>query len=729
MNPTSPASFPHESLASAGPPRRRWPYWVGGVFLLLVLLVSLALLLLDPWLRTTLEKQVATQTQGRYRLQIGELHTSLWYRSVQLRNIRLRPAQAGSQWSQAKLPRLLADVPVLRITGIGLGALLRGSVVPIDSVVLAGARLRVLELPGKQPAGQPLHEQLPKHLDGLRIGYLGLLGWQVAYGPERLPLASVRQASFTAQDMLLTAAGAADSQRVGYAAAVAGQLTGAVGTVAEHRIRVGHAAYCTRRQQVALDSVRVWSLQNIQQQGAAIRVQLVLPRLLVSGVSSAELRRRHLRLDSVTLTRPWVTAALPLQPPPPLHEVVAPVLNYLEIAHLRVEQGQLRLTAIKPKPRIQDIQLQAENILLTAAGAGQARRIWYARSWTVRTGRVQSMVSAPVYWLGIRSTELRTSTGLLRANGITIRPTMSPAALARYKGHQTPHITVQAPGVQISGFDFAAFSHHNALLAQTVELSKLRVLVAGDGRFPLNPEPSMVTQESLAKLPMQLNLRRIMLTNGYVATSYVGPKTGESGHVTFNRIGLTLRNVTNNPRLMTRATPLLVEASGWLQNSWYARATFRIPVLDPSGAHSGEGSFGPGSITLLNPVTEPSRLVRFASGDVRRATVQLRGNRQGITGTMRAEYSNLKLTLLSQQGGADQKTLTTKIGSKLLNGILIRDENPRGLGPDRLKVGSMQSRRDLRVSVLSLWRQGLVSGLLNSIGVPKKLAQSISEKP
>ncbi|UOQ71754.1 hypothetical protein [Hymenobacter cellulosilyticus] len=686
MNPVPTAPPPHESLASGGKTRRRWPYWAGGALLLLVALVSLASLLLDPWLRTTLEKQVAAKSQGRYRLHIGELHTSLWGRSVQVRNIRLRPAKAGPQSSSTALPRLLADVPELRITGIGLGALLRGALVPIDSVVLAGARLRVLEVPHSATPRRPLHEQLPPHLrDGLRIGYLGLLRWQVAYGPARVPLASVRQASFSAQDILLSAAGAADSQRVGYAVALSGKISGGVGTVAEHRVAIGRAQYSTTRQQLTLDSVRVRSQQDIQQQGRAIRVQLLLARLQVSGLSSAELRRRELYLDSVVLTRPWVAAALPLQPPPPLHEVVAPLLRQLEIAHLRIAAGQLRLTAIKPKPRIQDIQLQAEAVLLSAAGAQDKRRMWYARSWHVRTGRVQSTVSAPVYWLGIRSTELATRTGLVQANGISIRPTMSPAALAHYKGHQTPHITAQVPQVKVSGFDFAAFSHSNALLAQSVELRKLRVLIAGDGRFPLNPRPSMVTQESLAKLPVRLNLRRMVLKDGYIGTSYVGAKTGESGSVVFSRIQVTLSNVTNDPRLMTRATPLVARASGWLQNNWYAAATFRIPVLDPNGAHSGEGTFGPASITLLNTVTAPSRLIRFESGNVHRATVQLQGSRLGITGTMRAEYSDLKMALLSQQGGPDQKTLTTKIGSKLLNGIVIRDKNPRGWGRTSLK--------------------------------------------
>ncbi|TGE27989.1 hypothetical protein [Hymenobacter metallicola] len=702
---------------------------MAGIVLLLLVALATASQLLDPWLRRTLEKQVAQKSQGRYQLRIGRLHTSLGSGTITLGDVRLRPAKAAALWQATPLPRLLADVQQIRIAGVGLWALLRGAEVPVGSVVVSGGRVRVLHWPRPRPDARPLHEQLPRRINGLRIGYVALQGVQLAYGALARPTASVRQVNFTAQDILLSRAGAADTQRLAYTAAFGGRVAGVIGTVAQHRFRIGNAQFSSQSQRLTLDSVRIRSLLGVQERGKTIRVEMLLPRLRLTGISSAELRRRQLRLDSVVLRRPWVAAALPTQPPPPIHEALAPYVPYLALAHVAVSGGTLHLTGIPPRPRIQDIHLRADNVLLTAAGARAPARIWYARAWALRTGRIQNNVSAPVYWLGIRSTELLTRTGLIRANDITLRPTMTPAALARLKGHQTPHITVRAPRVQVAGFDFAAFSQHNALLANSLELSGLRVLIAGDGRFPLNPNPSLVTQESLAKLPVRLNVRRVTLTKGYVATSYVGPKTGKSGNITFNRLRVSLRNVTNDPRLMTAATPLVAQASGWMQNSWYAQASFRIPLLDPRGSHSGQGSFGRGSITLLNSVTEPSRLVRFESGNVERATVQFRGNRQQISGTMRAEYSDLKMTLLSQQGGPDQKTLFTKLGSKLLNGVVIRDDNPRGLGGNKLKTGSMQSRRDLRVSVFSLWRQGLVSGLLNSIGAPKKVAQRISEAP
>ncbi|WP_206599864.1 AsmA family protein, partial [Hymenobacter glacialis] len=164
-----PAAYSSPPTGAPTPAPRRWVRWVLGGLGLVVLLVVVALQFLDPWLRRTLEKQVAKQTQGQYRLQVGELHTSLWQRAVRLQNVRLRPAAQVAD----TLPRVRLDVARLNVTGIGLLALLRKGVVPIDSVVLDSARIDVLALavrPTKN-AGQPLHQRLPLQLEGLEIGY------------------------------------------------------------------------------------------------------------------------------------------------------------------------------------------------------------------------------------------------------------------------------------------------------------------------------------------------------------------------------------------------------------------------------------------------------------------------------------------------------------------------------------------------------------------------------
>lgn len=128
---------------------------------------------------------------------------------------------------------------------------------------------------------------------------------------------------------------------------------------------------------------------------------------------------------------------------------------------------------------------------------------------------------------------------------------------------------------------------------------------------------------------------------------------------------------------------------------------------------------------MLNPMTVPTKQLLFRSGQVKHIRFRMQANRQRVTGPMWASYSDLKLTMLSQKGGADHKTLGSRLKTTLVNGLFLRDDNPR---KGKLQVGHMTSARDLRVSVFTLWRQGIVSGMLNSAGVPAPLSKKLSEQ-
>jgi hypothetical protein len=253
-----------------------------------------------------------------------------------------------------------------------------------------------------------------------------------------------------------------------------------------------------------------------------------------------------------------------------------------------------------------------------------------------------------------------------------------------------------------------------------------RIHIAGDARFPLNPRASIVTPETLGHLPFRFNIRCLRFVEGNLYTAYVAPKGGR-GLINFNHLNATLTNLTNDPRRMSWAHPLVVRGTGRLQNQCAVRLTVWVPLLDPLGTHWGEATFGPAPFAMLNAMTEPTRLVRFDQGQIQHIHLTLRVDRNHAQGAMQAQYAGLKLALLTRHGGADHQNLLTKIGSKALNGLVVRDNNPRHAG-DGLKNGVMESQRDRRFSVVVFWRQNLISGLLNSAGVPHKLAGLIGKQ-
>jgi hypothetical protein len=224
---------------------------------------------------------------------------------------------------------------------------------------------------------------------------------------------------------------------------------------------------------------------------------------------------------------------------------------------------------------------------------------------------------------------------------------------------------------------------------------------------------------------MTVDVHRLDIVSGNLYSWYRSPRTPIPGTLGINHFTGTFRNLSNDRRRQTPATPLTGQATTYLQNRVRLDAQVSMYLLDPQGRHRVWGTFGPGPFNILNSMTLPTRLVEFKKGDVRRIRFDMQVNRRGTTGTMWAEYTGLQLELLGYKQEEIKKTLFKRIISKAVNVIVIRDQNPRKRG--KLATGRMTSTREPRFSVFTLWRQGIVSGLFDNVGVPQKVAQKLSE--
>ncbi|GAB2792642.1 hypothetical protein HNQ93_003630 [Hymenobacter luteus] len=705
--------------APPAPSRRHWGRWLLLLVLGLALVVGVGLtFFLDPWLRRTLERQVTERSRGRYQLRVARLHTSLWRDNAELSGIRLRTVATSPD--SARLPPVRFALAQLRVSGIGLLALVRRREVPIDSIALDSLSLHLAAWP-RGGSKRPLHEQLP--VPGIRVGALAMRHARVAYGPEQQPAVQLGEATVVAQDIWLSAAGAADSARTGYAAAVAAQLRGAALRVPGHELKLVRAAFSSRRQRLQLDSVLVHPHQAISNtRTPAVRLSLALPRLVLAGLDAAGLSRNRFRADTLRLQAPHLALTLPAQSPPTLVQMLQPYLRECRLNRLEVSEGQVRVAGLELAPAIADVQLSATKIQVLPRRA-LATDVLYARAWQVSTGRATGTLDAPYYHVSWQQLRANSQTKLLQVAGALVVPTRSVEALARGKGHQAAYVTVRLPEIRFSGLDFAAAANRQQLRATLLRVRTPRVSTRSDGRFPINPSYSVATPEGLGRLPFGLAIERLRVEGATINMSYRSPRDPQPGIMSIDRLGVELRNLSNDPRRMSAATPLTGEATGWVQNRCRARLALRANLLDAQGRHTLTGEFGPTPLTILNAMLVPTRGLALRSGQVQRIRFQLQLDRTAARGTLWGEYSDLKLQLLNQQ---EKPGLLHRLGTSVVNGIFLRDHNPRRPGQP-VQPGRVLSAREPRFSVFSLWRQGLVSGMLNSAGVPTGLAKKLSE--
>ncbi|MDO7885521.1 hypothetical protein [Hymenobacter cheonanensis] len=693
--------------------------WAGASMLALGLVLAVALAQLDPWLRRELEQQASRQSHGAYELRIGALRTQLWRRSLEMSQVQLRD---NPQWRgpwPAALPHLGLAVGTVRLSGLGVLALLRGGEVPLDSLTLNDVGL---SLPAGLPAdfftkSPPLYRQLPRRVAGLRLGLLALRRVRARYADGPATLVAITRADLLAHDVLLSAAGAADTTRTAYAASLASQVRGVAVRARGCVGQLAQAQFAGSR--LGLDSLRVLT-------AGAAPTHIWLPRLRLAGWHPAAAQhQRRFRADSLTLDKLLVQGPPPTAPAQPLPALLAPYLRRVDLASLRVRHAEIQTTSGALRPIIQNINLEGRQLEISAAAARDPHRVAYARAWLASTGRIRAEYDAPFFHLAAAGLRLDTRRQTASLLGLAIQPTFSAAEQDRRKGEQSVHLAVRLPALRLLGLDFGQLARRGELLARTLVAERPTIEIASDGRAPLPSRPSIFTPLAVRKVPLLVSVQQVRVVQANVSLPYRSPRSPIVGHITLAGLSGSLHNLSNDPRRMTAAHPLTGQATARLQGQCPLALQLRIPLLDPLGRHQVSGTFGAAPFAILNPMIGPTRLFEFSSGQLHTMRFALRADLQQADGTMWAEYSGLKLKLLKSKDGGLKTNLLTKIETGAANALFIRNNNPRADG--RLAPGRLRSRRDLRFAVFVLWRQALVSGLLNSAGVPQPLAQKLSE--
>jgi len=693
---------------------------LGGLAGLLVAGTLAVLFGLDPWLRRKLETAVAEQTHGQYQLRINSLETKLAARAVHLRGLALRPA---TNVVADTLPYLALRLGRLDLSGVGVLALLRGHTVPLDSLVLDSLQVRVLAL-AKKPAPHPtppFYRQQP-----VRLGLLAVRHAGGSLGPAAAPTAQLTRADVRARDLLFTAAGAKDTARLGFAAAWQATLHYPQGRVGGHVIALARAVFSSDKKTLTIDSLSIEPPAPGRGTPGATQVAFLMPQLRVRGLQAAAWQhQRRFRADSALLRRPRLSFVPPAQAPPPLWQLIRPIARRADIAHFLINDGFMAITGVKTRPAVRHVFAVGESLRVDSLG-GQMRqkRILYARSWVARSGRLSATFDAPAYPATIERGALDTRAGTLRLRELVLWPSLSPAQLNRRKGYQVTQVRLRTPELRGEGLDFYQLSDNSHLRAARVVAQKPWLSLGSDGRAPLDPHPSVLTPEAVRRLRAHIDVARFDIRQGTIYTTYRSRQTPEVGKFTISQLNATLRNLSNDPRHQTLAHPLTGEATALVEGRSRLQARLSAPLLDARGRHHLWGSFGAAPLAILNRITVPTKALGFKSGDIQRIAFDMRADRRQTSGTMRARYTDLKFELFKYKDGDFKKPLFTRLKNGVVN-LVVRDQNPRPGG--RFVVGDMTSRRNLQSSVFTAWRQGLMTGLLHSAGVPQKMAQKLSQ--
>ncbi|MDO7853850.1 hypothetical protein [Hymenobacter convexus] len=660
--------------------------------------------------------QARAQAQG-HRLAAKSLTLSTEDEEIQLDSLQIRPD--GTPPGQAA--RVNLSLPRLRLTGLSAARLQHRHQLRADSLLLQDARLTLVPPAGKSGGVS----ELSRYVRGLDLTHVVVQRGYFHLADDQLN-AIVRGIAVSGTGLHVDSAGTTGGRWLLFAKAWQVAVGRSQARVAAHAISLAGLKLSTTAGTFDLHGVRVRPPAPGQGKPGGVRVDLTLPSLAVRGLDAATLQRqRQLRASSVVLAGGRLIFTPPKTPPPPVWKLLAKAVRRTDVAELRVQRSFLQIGGLRHSPKIRDINLTARGLRIDSLAALTPSRIIYARAWRGSSGRISAPFDPPFYRAHSQRTRLDTDAHTFHFEKLDLKPRYTAAQINLRKGYQVAAIAIQIPALDFSGLDFAGLVRRADVRAARVVVTRPQVHISSDGRGPITPHLSKISPEEMRKLPMIVDVRRLDIVGGNLSSWYRSPLTPIPGTMAINRFTGYFLNLSNDPKRQTRATPLTGRATTYLQNRVRLDAQVSMYLLDPNGQHRVWGAFGAGPFNILNSMTVPTRLVEFKKGDVQRIRFDMQANRQGTTGTMWAQYSGLQLELLGYKQEEIKKTLIKRVISKAVNVVVIRDQNPRKRG--ELVTGKMISKREPRFSVFTLWRQGVVSGLFDNVGVPQKLAQKLSE--
>ena len=664
-----------------------------------------------------LRLQHAQGQAAGHQLAVAGLDISTADQRVQLDSGRVRPlgpARPGQ-------PRVDLTLPRLRLMGLRAAALQHQHRFRADSLLIQRPQL-VASLPAS--GSKENSKSIAGYLKSLDLAQLAVQNGDVQVrGAAADPIIHGLEVAGTA--IHFDSLNAPDAQRIFFAKAWEVALGRSQATVAAHVLALGSLHLSTARGTFDLRAVRIRPPGPGQGQPGGVRIDLTLPSLALAGLDARALQQQHFKAQSLVLDRPDLEFTPPVQPPPPFWKLLSKQLRRSDLALVRVNHGDVRFGRWRHAPHVRDLNATGKSIRIDSAANADPQRIAYARAWQLNTGRLAAPFDPPFYRASSEHVHLDTDAHLLVFIDMLLKPRFSPVGMNLHKGYQAPAVTIKVPRLMLAGLDFVGLVNHGDFRLKRATVQSPVVKIASDGRGPINPNRSKISPEEMLNLPIIVDVPRLDLVNGNIYTTYRSPLTPLAGTMNITRFNGTFLNLSNDRRHQTAAHPLTGRASTYLQNQCRLDAQVSMYLLDPLGRHRIWGTFGAGAFGMLNSMTVPTKLVEFKRGQVQRIRFDMGADRQGATGTMYAEYTGLQMKLLGYKDEEVKKTFLKNVISKAVNVVVIRDQNPRKRG--QLVSGEMKSTREPRFSVFALWRQGVVSGLFNNVGVPRKIAQKLSE--
>jgi hypothetical protein len=248
-------------------------------------------------------------------------------------------------------------------------------------------------------------------------------------------------------------------------------------------------------------------------------------------------------------------------------------------------------------------------------------------------------------------------------------------------------LRISAGPIRMKGLDFDDYIRDAALRVRTIDVDSLDLHVHSDIALDwgTRARPCRYHME-FATIPLPFRIDTIRVNDGFIRYSELAKGSQRAGELTFDEVNGSVTNLTNDPQLMTAATPAVVNATARLFGEGQVAATVRYPLLSPAVDFEVEAAVGPMSLLPANGFATNVTGVEIKRGQLDTLWVGLESRDGNATGRVHMRYRDLNFRLVDRNSG---KEMAWHSVLGFAGNIAVRSNNP-GKPQDQPREGKIE---------------------------------------
>lgn len=490
----------------------------------------------------------------------------------------------------------------------------------------------------------------------------------------------------------------------------------------------GSGSLYVQNMKLVVDSNR---FQAVEQKGDAppLIFTISIPEMAVTGVNAQKaLMESEIIGRKLVIRNPVVNIQYTYKgkdsirnlPTREVYEQVLGNLNMVQVDSIKIESAVIN-TFHRVNGRTivhaENLDLCLADVRIDSAAYTDPKRFLFAKSITVDVGKASWPSPDGLYNFHAENISMNTVDQKLVIDAFSVDPTLGEIAFVNKMPTQDDRFDFTFKKIVLEDIKV------DRLLEEYLEASSMKIGTANlkiyrdlakprDHKNRIGDYP----HQEMQQLPFLFNIGRVNLYNSYVEYKERNHITRESGKVKFYNTNATITNFTNDKKLVSPGEAMNVFVNASFLNRTPIKTKWTFYLFHPKGKFNVSGSIGAISGEALNALAEPMGPASIREGKMDGMTFNMVGNDNGMSGSVKFLYQDLKVDLLEKDKGATETD--KKFLMSLLANIVIKNSNPKR--NDETRVARVSMNRDPNRSLFYLCWKTIFKGIRETVGVKDK---------